>query len=354
MPSWVWTLAFGAFAAGAYWFWTDGIGPWFDQLSNAGFGGTDVFSMIVFSGAFWEGWSDMIDAIQIGALILVAIVAIGWIRRRLRRSVAIAVVMSALLFAAGAAAAGRGGGSAARAIHLRSRGRNGSQRPDRHGRFREDRRHGRRRRDRVHARPHRDRARHGRCDCVYPGSADRRNRGRKCARVFARRDPARDGRQERHGVRELGRPDLQGKRGRRNDRARGRSGPGRQDPARPAGTGWQNRSRWLDRRPGVDTRRDPDGGLHRGNSRAGDVRGPRTTRCGGGSQAGEPHSNGNHAGDSAEQAVGGARRRSAPFSVTQRLWWLEFCFWSSSPDFSGRHCARRAALVSPSGSARWR
>jgi cytoskeletal protein CcmA (bactofilin family) len=98
MPSWVWTLAFAAFAAGAYWFWTDGIGPWFDQLSNAGFGGTDVFSMIVFSGAFWEGWSDMIDAIQIGALILVAIVAIGWIRRRVRRSVAIAVVMSALLF----------------------------------------------------------------------------------------------------------------------------------------------------------------------------------------------------------------------------------------------------------------
>jgi cytoskeletal protein CcmA (bactofilin family) len=99
LPSWAWTLAFGAFAAGAYWFWMDGIAPWFDQLSNAGFGGTDLFSMILFSGAFWEGWSDMIDAMQIGALILLAILAIGWIRRRLRRSVAIAVVMSALLFA---------------------------------------------------------------------------------------------------------------------------------------------------------------------------------------------------------------------------------------------------------------
>jgi cytoskeletal protein CcmA (bactofilin family) len=99
LPSWVWTLGFGAFAACAYWFWIDGIGPWFDQLSNAGFGGTDVFSMIVFSGAFWEGWSDMIDAMQIGALILLAIVVIVWIRRRLRRSVAIAVVMSALLCA---------------------------------------------------------------------------------------------------------------------------------------------------------------------------------------------------------------------------------------------------------------
>ena len=97
LPSWVWTLAFGALAAGAYWLWTDGIAPWFDQLSNAGFGGTDLFSMIVFSGAFWEGWADMFDAIQIGAVILVAIVALGWLRRRLRRSAAIAVVMSVFL-----------------------------------------------------------------------------------------------------------------------------------------------------------------------------------------------------------------------------------------------------------------
>ncbi len=102
LPSWAWALAFTAFAVSAYWFWIYGIGPWFDQLSNAGFGGTDVFSMIVFSGAFWEGWSDMMDAMQIGALILVAIaaiIAVVWIRRRLRRSVAIAVVMSGLLLA---------------------------------------------------------------------------------------------------------------------------------------------------------------------------------------------------------------------------------------------------------------
>jgi cytoskeletal protein CcmA (bactofilin family) len=99
-PPWVWTLAFGAFAAAAYILWLDGIGPWIEQLSSAGLGGTDLFSMIVVSGAFWEGWSDMIDAMQIGALILVALVAIGWIWRRLRRSVAIAVVMPALLFAA--------------------------------------------------------------------------------------------------------------------------------------------------------------------------------------------------------------------------------------------------------------
>ncbi|HEV2520823.1 MAG TPA: hypothetical protein VGT24_00465 [Candidatus Acidoferrales bacterium] len=113
-PSWAWALTFGGFAAGAYWFWTYGVGPWFDQLSNAGFGGTDMFSMILFSGAFWEGWSDMIQAIEIGALILLAIAAFAWIRRRLRRSVSVAVVLSGLLFAlalpqqAGAAEVRRG------------------------------------------------------------------------------------------------------------------------------------------------------------------------------------------------------------------------------------------------------
>ena len=99
MPSWIWTLAFGAIAACAYFLWIDGVGPWISQLNSAGFGGTDLFSMILFSGAFWEGWSDMIDVIQIGAGILAALVVIGWLRRRLRRTAAVAVVMPALLFA---------------------------------------------------------------------------------------------------------------------------------------------------------------------------------------------------------------------------------------------------------------
>ena len=98
-PSWIWTLAFGAFAACAYWVWIDGIAPWFDQLSNAGFGGTDLLSMIVFTGTFWEGWGDMMDVLQIGALILAAVVVLVWIMRKLRRPVAMAVVMSAMLLA---------------------------------------------------------------------------------------------------------------------------------------------------------------------------------------------------------------------------------------------------------------
>jgi cytoskeletal protein CcmA (bactofilin family) len=99
IPAWVWTLAFGMFVAGAYWLWTDGISPWLDQLSNAGFGGTDLVSIAVFTGAFWEGWSDMIDVIEIAALIILAIVAIGLIRHHLRHGVAVGVVLSALMLA---------------------------------------------------------------------------------------------------------------------------------------------------------------------------------------------------------------------------------------------------------------
>jgi cytoskeletal protein CcmA (bactofilin family) len=99
VPSWVWTFTFGAFAAGAYWLWADTVDPWLQQLSNAGFGGTDFVSLLFFSGAFWEGWSSMIQVLQIAALVIVAIMAIGLLRRRFRRPTAIAAMMSAMALA---------------------------------------------------------------------------------------------------------------------------------------------------------------------------------------------------------------------------------------------------------------
>ena len=99
VPSWVWTLAFGVCAFGAYWLWADSVDPWLQQLSNAGFGGTDFMSMLLFSGAFWEGWSYMIDVLQVAAVVLVGVAALGLLRRRIRRPTAIAVVMSLMALA---------------------------------------------------------------------------------------------------------------------------------------------------------------------------------------------------------------------------------------------------------------
>jgi hypothetical protein len=98
-PSWVWTLAFGVLAFGAYWLWADSVDPWLQQLSNAGFGGTDFMSVLLFSGAFWEGWSYMIDVLQVAAVVLVAVAAIGLLRRRFRRPAATAAMMSVMALA---------------------------------------------------------------------------------------------------------------------------------------------------------------------------------------------------------------------------------------------------------------
>ena len=250
----------------------------------------------------------MIDAIQIGALILVAIVAIGWIRRRVRRSVAIAVVMSALLFAlalpqqAGAAEVRRGQSisvPAGETIHNDLVATGASVRIE--GTVEGD---------------------------VIAFTRDLTVTGHVTGDVIAFSQEALiDGTVD-GNVRVFSRGViLQGAVG-KNVTAFGSSvdliskanvGGGMIVLAGEAdldgkiqrdllGLVGRTRSRWLDRRTGVDTRREPHSRLDRGNSRAGDLPGPRTTRCASGSQVGEPHSNGNHAGDSAEP--GGRQRAS--------------------------------------------
>lgn len=98
-PSWIWVAACGLFAAGVALIWIDSISPWLDQFTNAGFGALDFLGMLLFNAPFWEGWSDMIDLIQIAAVVLAASVAFQLLRHRIRRSAAITLVMSALLLA---------------------------------------------------------------------------------------------------------------------------------------------------------------------------------------------------------------------------------------------------------------
>ena len=99
ISSWIWMVSFGLFAAGAYWLWTGTISPWLQQLSNTGFGGTDLLTMLVVSGAFWEGWSDMIDLLQISALLILGGVAFGLFRRHFRRSAVVGIAMIVLALA---------------------------------------------------------------------------------------------------------------------------------------------------------------------------------------------------------------------------------------------------------------
>ena len=197
VPSWAWTLAFGAFAAGAYWLWTDGIGPWLDQLTNAGFGGTDLLSVILFSGAFWEGWGDMLDILQIVLLIIGVVGALVLLRRRLRmrRPAAIAVVVAALLVAVAlpqpvAAADVRRGRSvfvpSTETVHNDLIVAGPSVRVD--GTVE-------RRSDRVYPRPDRHGPHHGRYHRVFRAGSNGWDRGRQLPRVceysYAWRGPSR-------------------------------------------------------------------------------------------------------------------------------------------------------------------
>jgi cytoskeletal protein CcmA (bactofilin family) len=99
ISSWIWTVSFGLFAAGAFWLWTGTISPWLQQLSTAGFGGTDMLTMLVVSGAFWEGWSDMIDLLQIAGLLILGGVAFSLLRRHFRRSTVVGITMMVLSLA---------------------------------------------------------------------------------------------------------------------------------------------------------------------------------------------------------------------------------------------------------------
>ncbi|HUK30037.1 MAG TPA: hypothetical protein VLV89_02925 [Candidatus Acidoferrum sp.] len=108
MP-WAWIISFGMAAAGTYWLWTTIIDPWKAQLNEAGFGGTNLVTMLFFQGALWKGWGSMWTLVQ--AMAVMAMCGVGYVllRRGLRRMNTIALVMSALavalLLPAGASAA---------------------------------------------------------------------------------------------------------------------------------------------------------------------------------------------------------------------------------------------------------
>jgi cytoskeletal protein CcmA (bactofilin family) len=98
MP-WAWIISFGMAAAGSYWLWTTMIDPWRASLDEAGFGGTNLVTMLFFQGALWKGWGSMWTLVQ--ALAVISMCAVGYLvlRRGLRRMNTIALVMGTILAA---------------------------------------------------------------------------------------------------------------------------------------------------------------------------------------------------------------------------------------------------------------
>jgi cytoskeletal protein CcmA (bactofilin family) len=91
---WIWGLAFGLAATGIYALYTEYIVPWEAQLDQAGFGSTNLVSLLIFQGAFWKGWQSMVTLLEVLAMLTLGGFCFAYFRRRLRRGTMLALILS--------------------------------------------------------------------------------------------------------------------------------------------------------------------------------------------------------------------------------------------------------------------
>src|SRR5579862_7141427 len=89
---WAWALSFGLAAAAALALWT-ALEPWMEQLDQMGFQASSLLSTAFFSGAFWEGWGYMFDAMQYAAVISLGLIVLALWRPWRRQRISIAAVL---------------------------------------------------------------------------------------------------------------------------------------------------------------------------------------------------------------------------------------------------------------------
>ncbi len=100
---WIWGVIFGLAVLGVYALYTGYIEPWQRQLEQAGFGSTNLLSLVVFQGAFWKGWQSMFTLIEVLAFMVMAGFGLFAFRRYLRRGSALAVLFASLSLLLGVA-----------------------------------------------------------------------------------------------------------------------------------------------------------------------------------------------------------------------------------------------------------
>lgn len=93
---WIWGLAFGLAATGVYVLYTNYIQNWQTQLEQAGFGGFNLLNLLIFQSSFWKGWQSMITLFEFLALATLGGLAVMFLRRRIRRGSALALLFAGL------------------------------------------------------------------------------------------------------------------------------------------------------------------------------------------------------------------------------------------------------------------
>src|SRR5205814_8332300 len=91
---WIWGLVLGLAATGAYALYTTYVVPWELKLEEAGFGGSNLLSLLIFQGAMWKGWQSMITLLEVLAMVTLAGLGAMLFRRPIRRGAALALVFA--------------------------------------------------------------------------------------------------------------------------------------------------------------------------------------------------------------------------------------------------------------------
>jgi cytoskeletal protein CcmA (bactofilin family) len=97
---WIWGVAFGLAATGLYALYTTYISPWQDQMNQAGFGSTNLVSLLVFQGAFWKGWQSMVTLLEVVAMLTLGGFGLAFFRRKVRRGSVLALMLAGFCGAA--------------------------------------------------------------------------------------------------------------------------------------------------------------------------------------------------------------------------------------------------------------
>lgn len=95
--SWTRMAALGLAAAGVYGLWNALAEPWLNQFRQVGLGQDNLLTMLFFGGVFWEGWSDMLNAMEVLSMGAIALLVVVLLRKNLRRTVSFPLILAALL-----------------------------------------------------------------------------------------------------------------------------------------------------------------------------------------------------------------------------------------------------------------
>jgi cytoskeletal protein CcmA (bactofilin family) len=93
---WGWATALAMAIAGVLTLWNGVIEPFEHRLSQAGFGGGNLMTMLFFSGAFWKGWPSVLSFLSFFAATAFSIFAFVILRRLWGRRPAIGIVLASL------------------------------------------------------------------------------------------------------------------------------------------------------------------------------------------------------------------------------------------------------------------